>query len=47
MYVDYMMSTLIIEYLYILLYYLNNHLFLILHSYSVELYYIRYDICFL
>jgi hypothetical protein len=48
MYVDYMMSTTSksLEYLYMLLYFPSTHLFLKLHSYSIELNFIRYDIYF-
>jgi hypothetical protein len=48
MYVDYTMSTTskFIEYLYILLYFSSTHLFLNLHSQSVELNSIWYDIRF-
>jgi len=48
MYVDYTMSTTskFIEYLYILLYFPSTHLFLNLHSQSVELNSIWYDIRF-
>jgi hypothetical protein len=46
MYIDYTMSTKFLEYLYILLYFSSTNLFLNLHSQSVELNFIWYDIRF-